>query len=50
MRPQVEYIKFNMLVGIYDNWVRLQPYIKHLLSFNEGEQEKQNCAKMKNIT
>ncbi len=31
VRPQKNWVRYNILVGIYDNWIRLAPLIKHLL-------------------
>lgn len=30
--PKINWLRYNILVGIYENWLRLYPYIQHFLS------------------
>lgn len=40
-RSRVNWIKFNILVSIYENWLRLEPFIRYWLNkqYEKGELE-----------
>ena len=40
-RSRINWIKFNILVSIYQNWLRLEPFIRYWLDkqYEKGEKE-----------